>query len=154
MAQISEIKTFKINCQCSAQEIFLTWLNNLGGFDYWNFTARKDHIIEIREAIETKKNILTQWPKSYSQNADTIRRQTSRVSNKAYTIRSQYITQSEADALAYIKSSVLVQIINSRRDRRTVIVDADSFVIYQDGADLYSIAFNVSFTDDIPSQTV
>lgn len=153
-AIVSETKQFKIDCGCSHQEIRLTWLNNLGGFDYWNFTARKDHIVEIRETIETKKNILPQWPKSYSQNADTIRRQTARVSNKAYTIRSQYITQSEADALAYIKSSVLVQIINSRRDRRTVIVDADSFVIYQDGADLYSIAFNVSFTDDIPSQTV
>lgn len=151
---ISESKTFKIDCGCSAQELRLTWLNNLGGFDYWNFTARKDHIIEIRETIETKKNILPQWPKSYSTNADTIRRQTARVSNKAYTVRSQYITQSEADALAYIKSSVLVQIINSRQNRRTVIVDSDSFVIYPDGADLYSIAFNVSFTDDIPSQTV
>lgn len=151
---ISETKQFKIDCGCSQQELRLTWINNLGGFDYWNFTARKDHIIEIRETIETKKNILPQWPKSYSTNADTIRRQTARVSNKAYTVRSQYITQSEADALAYIKSSVLVQIINSRTDRRTVIVDADSFVIYPDGADLYSIAFNVSFTDDIPSQTV
>lgn len=152
--ELSETKEFKIDCGCSHQELRLTWLNNLGGFDYWNFTARKDHIIEIREAIETKKNILPQWPKSYGSNADTIRRQTARVSNNAYTIRSQYITQSEADALAYIKSSVLVQIINSRTDRRTVIVDADSFVIYPDGADLYSIAFNVSFTDDIPSQTV
>lgn len=153
-AVYSETKQFKIDCGCSHQELRLTWLNNLGGFDYWNFTARKDHIVEIRETIETKKNILPQWPKSYSTNADTIRRQTARVSNKAYTVRSQYITQSEADALAYIKSSVLVQIINSRQDRRTVIVDSDSFVIYPDGADLYSIAFNVSFTDDIPSQTV
>lgn len=150
----SETKQFKIDCGCSKQELRLTWLNNLGGFDYWKFTANKDLIVEITETGETRKNILPQWPKSYGANADTIRRQTFRVSNKAYTVRSQYITQSEADAIAYIKSSVLVQIINSRQDRRTVIVDSDSFVVYPDGADLYSIAFNVSFTDDIPSQTV
>ena len=154
MAVISELKTLKIDCNCSPQDITLVWLNNLGGFDYWKFTAQKDLIVEIRETGETKKNILPNWPKSYGVNADTIRRQTFRDSNKAYTIRSQYLTRAETDALAYIKSSVLVQIQYSRQSRRTVIVDSDSFVVYPDGADLHSIIFNVSFTDDIPSQTV
>lgn len=151
---ISETKQFTIDCGCSEQDLTLTWLNNLGGFDYWKFTAQKDHVVEIQEALTTKKNIFPQWPKSYGSQADTIRKQTVRVSNKSYTIRSQHITREEADAIAYLKSSVLVQIINSQTDRRTVIVDTESFVKYKDGDDLYSIAFNVSFTDDIPAQTV
>lgn len=151
---ISETKTFDIKCGCSNKEIRLTWLNNLGGFDYWNFTGKKDHIIEIQEALVTKKNIFPQWPKSYGATADTIRKQTSRTSNKAYTVRAQHLTLEQADAIAYIKSSVLVQIINSRQDKRTVILDTDSFVKYKDQDKLYTIAFNVSFTDDIPAQTV
>lgn len=131
----------------------LTWLNNLGGFDYWAFTAKKDHIVEIQEAMVTKKNILPTWPKSYGSQADTIKKQTLRVSNKAYTVRSQIVNESNVDALAYIKSSVLVQIINSRTDRRTVVVDTESFVIRKDGDKTHEIAFNISFTDDIPAQT-
>lgn len=149
-----ETKTFKINCECSKQELYLTWLNNLGGFDYWKFTANKDHIVEIQEAMTTKKNILPTWPKSYGAQADTIRKQTLRVSNKAYTVRSQFLTANEADAIAYIHSSVLVQIINSRTDRRTVIVDTDSFIIRKDGDKTFEAIFNISFTDDIPAQTV
>lgn len=154
MTIASEIKSFKIDCKCSDQDITLTWLNNLGGFDYWKFTAQKDLLVEIRETGETRKNIFPDWPKSYGSMADTIRRQTFRESNKAFVVRSQHVTQSQLDGIAYIKSSVLVQIINSRTDRRTVIVDADSFMKYSEGDDLYSIAFTISFTDDIPAQTV
>lgn len=153
MITISETKTFKINCNCSNQYLQLTWLNNLGGFDYWTFTAKKDYITEIQSALSTKKNILPTWPKSYGANADTIRKQTQRISNKAYTVRSQHLTEDEVEAISYIKSSVLVQIVNSRTDRRTVLVDTDSFVKFKDGDKTFEIAFNISFTDDIPSQT-
>lgn len=151
--EISETKQFLIDCNCANQEIRLTWLNNLANFEYWDFTAKADHIVEIQEAMVTKKNILPTWPKSYGADADTIRKQTLRVSNKAYTVRSQLITADQIDALSYIKSSILIQIINSRTDRRTVTVDADSFIIRKDGDKTHEIAFNISFTDDIPAQT-
>lgn len=151
---MSEVKTFLIKCDCSHQSLVLSWLNNLGGFDYWNFTAKKDDIVEIQEAMVTRKNILPTWPKSYGADADTIRRQTLRVSNKAFTVRSQFLTEDQLNAISYLKSSVLVQIINSRTDRRTVIVDTDSFVKFKDGDKTFEIAFNISFTDDIPAQKV
>lgn len=149
----SETKQFRIDCGCVNQEIRLTWLNNLAGFDYWAFTGKKDVIREIQEVMTTKKNILPTWPKSYGADADTIKKQTKRVSNKAYTVRSQFLTADEADALSYIKSSILVQIINSQSDRRTVTVDSDSFIVRKDGDDTHEVAFNISFTDDIPVQT-
>lgn len=152
---LSETKQFRIDCGCSNKEIRLSWLNNLSGFEpTWAFTANKDHIREIQEVITTKKNILPTWPKSYGSDADTIKKQTKRVSNKAYTVRTQFLTNDEADALSYIKSSILVQIVNSRTDRRTVIVDTDSFVVRQDSQDTKEIAFNISFTNDIPVQTL
>lgn len=153
MAIVSEVKTFILDCECSNHEIYLTWLNNLGGFEYHKFKAEKDLIVDITGSGEVKKNIFPTWPKSYGANADTIRKQTFRDSNKAYTIRSQYVSSARVDGLAYIKSSVLVQIMVSRSDRRTVIVDTDNFLIRADGDDTFMIAFNVSFTNNIPSQT-
>lgn len=152
--QMSETKQFRIDCNCCKHEIRLSWLNNFSGMEpTWVFCGEKDVIREIQEAMTTKKNILPTWPKSYGAGADTIKKQTLRVSNKAYTIRSQFVTEDEIEALAFIKSSILVQIINSRTDRRTVIVDTDSFVIRKDGDKTHEIAFNISFTDDIPVQT-
>lgn len=151
---ISETQQFKMDCICQKQEIRLTWLNNLGGFDYWAFTGKKDDIVEIQEAMTTKKNILPTWPKSYGADADTIKKQTLRVSNKAYTVRSQFLTEDELNAISFIKSSILVQIVNSRNDRRTVLVDTDSFVKRKDGDKTFEVAFNISFTDDIPVQTL
>lgn len=149
----SETLTFKIDCNCANQSLVLTWLNNLGGFDYWNFTGETDHTIDIMRSGETKKNIFPEWPKSYGADADTIRKQTFRESAKREFVFSQLLTQDEADGLAYIKSSPLVQIINSRNDKRTVIVDTDSFSKYKDGDKTYTVSFNILYTDDIPSQT-
>lgn len=152
--EISETKQFKIDCGCADQEIRLSWMNNLGGFDYWSFTAQTGHTVDITQVGETKKNIFPNWPKSYGANADTIRKQTMRQSMVKKFVVSQELTRDEADAIAYIKSSPLVQIINSRFDRRTVIVDTDSFLKYTDGDKIFTISFNITYTDDIPSQTV
>lgn len=139
---------------CSNYPVYLTWLNNLGGFDYLEFKAKKDHIVEITESSITKQNIFPSWPQSYGSIADTIRKQTVRTSNKAFTIRSQHLTQAQVDSVAFVKSSVLVQIMTTRTNRLTVVVDDGGFVIRRDGDDTYSIAFNIAYTDDIPVQTV
>lgn len=156
LSRISETKTFIIDCTCSKQDIVLVWLNNLGGFDYWKFTGQKDNGVEIGETGQTRKNILPEWPKSYGSNADTIRKQTFRDSNKFITVRSQYLTDDQVNNIAYIKSSVLVQIQVNRSDRRTVLVDTDSFIVKPDAEKptLNMISFNISYTDDIPSQTL
>lgn len=140
--------------KCSDYTLYLTWLNNLGGFDYLEFQAKKDHIIEITETGITKQNIFPSWPQSYGSIADTIRKQTFRTSNKAFTIRSQHLTRDQVDAVSFVKSSVLVQILVSRFDRRTVILDDGAFVVRKDGDDTHSISFNISYTDDIPVQRV
>lgn len=151
---ITDEITLTADNKCSDYPLYLTWLNNLGGFDYLEFQAKKDHIVEITETGITKQNIFPSWPQSYGSIADTIRKQTFRTSNKAFTIRSQHLTQAQVDAVSFIKSSVLVQILISRFDRRTVILDDGAFVIRKDGDDTYSISFNISYTDDIPVQSV
>jgi hypothetical protein len=147
-------KTFNVDCGCSDKEIRLTWLNNLGGFEYWNFKGNKDKILSIGETGETSVNLMPNWPNSYSEFADTEKRkQTFRETTTQLLVRSQNLTRSQVDAIAYIKSSVLVQIINSVYDKRTVIVDRDSFTLYNENDKLYSVSFTITYTDDIPAQT-
>jgi hypothetical protein len=133
---------------------YISWLNNLGGFEYWPFTGYKDNGLEVVETGETTRNIFPGWPKSYGANADTIRKQTFRRAQKTKTIRSQILSRSQATVLGeMIKSSPLVQLIVSRRDRRTVIVDDQSFVVTQDRNKVHFLNFNISYTDEYPSQT-
>lgn len=153
-----ETKTIDINCDCipsKAEEgIYLSWLNNLGGFDYWFFTAYKDHIINITDSGETKVNTFPNWPNSYGEFADTIKKQTYRDSETQILVRSQHLTKDQLTQIQSIKTSPLVQIVNSIYDRRTVSVDTDSFTVYQEEQKLYQIQFTITYTDDVPSQRV
>lgn len=137
------------------REIFyISWLNYLGGFEYWPFTGFKDHNLEVLETGTTKKNIFPGWPKSYGANADTITKQTYRRTKKSKLVRSQLLTRTQAEYLGeQIKSSPLVQLITTRRDRRTLIVDDGSFTVVQDRNKVHSLSFTVTYTDEYPSQT-
>lgn len=135
--------------------IYLTWKNYLGGHDYWLFTGYKDHNIEVIETGEAKKNIFQNWPKSYGATADTITKQTFRKTRKTKVIRSQLLTASQAEQMGeQIKSAILVQIIISRRDRRTVIVDSNSVTVRKESNKVHTLSFTITYTDEYPSQTV
>ncbi len=148
----SETKTVNIDSICSNQSIYLTWRNNLGGMDYWNFTAFSEFGTDIGDTGETKTNIFPSWPNSYGENASEIRKQTFRDSSKRIVVSSQNLTLDQKLAIEYLKSSTIVEIMYSRSDKRRVIVDKDSFVSYRDNDKLYTVSFNISFTDNIPAQ--
>lgn len=155
--QITEQICCEVLEECSlpsVQNIALTWLNHLGGFEYFLFTARKDYGTNIEETGEQEKNIFTEWPQSYGSFADTIRRETYRRSRDFIIVRSQLVSKEQVEVLQTIKKSPLVQIINSRTDRRTVLVDAESFVKYTENDDTYSIQFAIRFTNENPSQKI
>jgi hypothetical protein len=141
-----------VNSECTSENIYLSWLNYLGGFDYWNFKAFKEHQVDIISNQTTKKNLFSSWPNSYGEFADTVEKEVSRDSKNTQVIRSQHLTVDQITAIKHIKTSTLVQIVNSRQDRRTVIPDTDSFKVYDEGDKLHTIEFKIKYTDDIPSQ--
>lgn len=141
-----------VNQDCANQNFYLSWLNNLGGFDYWNFTARKVYSIDVTSNSISEKNIYNNWPKSYGAFADTIKQQTQRTSNEVIRVSSQFLTTQQEDAIKQIFSSPLVQQVTSKYDRRTVIVDPTTYKIRKDQDDLRTISFDLRYTDDIPSQ--
>jgi hypothetical protein len=134
---------------------YISWLNNLGGFEYWPFVGYKDDLLSVEATGETKKNIFHNWPKSYNTFADTINKQTFRRTRKQKLVRSQHLSRTQAERIGEeIRSSPLVQIITSRRDRRTVIVDNSSVTVRRGVDKIHSLSFTISYTDQVASQTV
>jgi hypothetical protein len=151
---ISEVKQMDIDCGCTNESINLQWLNYLGGFDQWVFKAKKDHGIDITESGETTENNFLNWPKSYGEFANTVTKKTHVDASRVIVVRSQHLTESQVEGLKYIKTSPVVQIVNSRHDRRTVLVDSDSFTYLKEADRLFTVEFNIRYTDQIPSQRV
>lgn len=133
--------------------LWLSWLNYLGGFEYWLFVSYIDHQISVSETGETRKNIFAGWPRSYGANADTVTKQTFRRTKKQKVIRTQTYTREQAMLIGeQLKSSPLVQLIGSRSDRRTVLVDTDSIVVVKGANKIHNLSFTITYTDDYPTQ--
>lgn len=135
--------------------IYLTWLNAKGGFEYFFFMAKNAYQVEVLDSGVSKNNILPNWQKSYGKTADTITKNTFRRTQNSIVLRSQHLNRNQLEALSYIKSSVLVQIVYLRNDRRTVLVDTNSFVKYDEmSKGPYAVQFTITYTDEIPAQRV
>lgn len=157
--QLSETITIDVVDDCDqfrTTNLYFTWKNYLGGQDFWLFTAQKLFSVDVTESKTNEINIHNQWPKSYGEFADSITRQSSRKSKNIVRVSSQYLTKEQIDGLAWIVSSPLVQILSTSggvTTARTVIVDTSTLKKYQDRDNLYSISFNITYTDELPTQT-
>lgn len=152
---ISETKVIEVNSACSPFDNFnVTWLNHLGGFDYKLFKDAASLGVSIEGTKSVNKNIFQNWPKSFGASGDTIRQETSRDSRQVITLRAESITENQVNDLYRIRTSPFVQIVNSRTDRRTIIVDAGSFEYLQQNEKLFNITFQARYTDNLPSQSL
>lgn len=134
------------------EPIYITWINHLGGFEYFLFKAKNEYQVDIENSGETKENIFPNWPKSYGETADTIQKQTFRDSREAIVVKSQHLSINQVNSLTAIRTSPVVQHVNTRNDRRTILVDTDSFLKYNEVDDLRTMTFRIRFTNQIPSQ--
>ena len=103
----SETWTFNLECACSRNKKFtLMWLNELGGWDYYNFTMRSD------KGRKIDKQRFTRHLKSYQGAAGykyTLGQRGSTtynvVSNDNYIVRTDWIDQPYLDWLSYLYES-------------------------------------------------
>lgn len=132
--------------------IYLTFLNYLGGFEYFLFTSEKEFNLNISETGTTKENIFPNWEKSWGQTADTIEKKTHTKANEEIVFKSQFLSENQRDVLKYIKVSPVVQIVVSRTDRRTIIVDSDSVKVYSEDEKTWTLSFRGKYTNEIAAQ--
>lgn len=148
---ISANQKIIINSDCENQSIYLTWLNNLGGWDYWNFTAEKEYGIDIEDSSEFDSNVFVDWPTTFI-NGETVTALEEVKARNTRTVRSQFVTETQVQAIANITTSIRVQEIRADGTKITVLVDKRSFKIWEDNEKLYSIEFTLRYTDLIPVQ--
>lgn len=153
---VTETITITVDNSEYCHGIYLTWLNYLGGFDYWNFTAKKTTTVNILESRSQIKNIFPDWPNSYGETADTIEQDTLKRSRNSIRVESGNLTQAQVDAIKWVFMSPLVQIVTSAADKRTVRVLPGTLKLYKDGdpEDLFTIGFDVQYTDENPAQSL
>lgn len=153
--QLSEVMTIDVVDDCTMYNttpLYLTWKNYLGGQDYWLFTAQKQYSVDVTDSKTQNINIHNQWPKSWGEFAQSVTKQSARKSKNIVRVSSQYLTQAQMEALAWIVSSPLVQILDGTL--RTVIVDSSTLRKFQDRDNLYSMSFTITYTDELPVQSL
>lgn len=149
---LSEIKSIKINNDCSNYYTDLVWKNYLGGHDYWRFNAGSEYSNKTKSK-ETSNNIFSQWPKSWGKHADTVRKNAMIEGQKNFLIRSQYVTNQQADdIISGVENALLVQIQTAENDRRTVIVDSSNKLDETDK--LVELQFRLSYTNNTATQSL
>jgi hypothetical protein len=141
---LSEVKTINVDNSCTKQNIYLTWLNNLGAWEYWNFKAEKDYSIEIDDSRQITRDIFTNWDTDFI-NGETQKDYIGIEAFNRTVVRSQYMTASELEAVKQIKYSIRVQQIRDDDTKVTVLVDKKSFKVKSDGDKLYQIEFEISY---------
>lgn len=152
---ISEKKTITVNADPFLNTtVNLSWLNYLGGFDFWTFKTNSDFGVVIEGTKNVMKNIFPKWPSSWGESADVVRQETSRDSSQTIVLRAENLTSDQVNDLFRIKTSPLVQIVTTRTNRRNVLVDTSSFVYLQQSEKLFNLEFTVTMTDNLPSQSL
>ena len=91
---LSETKQIEIDSECANQEIYLTWLNTLGAWEYWKFTAQKDYGVNIGNTTEITRDITADWD-SYFINGETQRDMIEINARNEYNVISQYMTEEQ-----------------------------------------------------------
>lgn len=152
--QLSETKEIKLNADCGNFYTDLCWKNNLGGHDYWRFISGKQKSISTTKE-QTATNIFSNWPRSYGKMGETIRKNSKVTGFKPFLIRSQYVTNQQAEDIGYgIHMALLVQEVTSETDKRTVLVDAGSFNVVEETDKLVEVSMKIRYTDDMPTQSL
>jgi hypothetical protein len=157
--QLSETLTIEVKDDCSqygTTPLHLRWMNYLGADDQWLFTAQKLYSVEVDESKTQSVNIQDNWPNSWGEFAESVLKQSVRRTRNVVKVTSQYLTKAQLDGIAWLVSSPLVQICETSggvTTVRTVLVDTQTLKKYQDRENLYSMSFNISYTDELPTQT-
>lgn len=142
----SEVKTIKIADQCNENDLILTWINTLGGYEQWNFSARKSKGWDNIEKNVFNKDLFSSWDTEFisgSQDRKTLRNRW----RPSITVRSQLLNENEATTISRIKLSNQVFMVQGS-NLIPVQVDTGSFQYFTDREKLPNIEFKITLPEE------
>lgn len=126
--------------------IHLQWLNSLGGWEHWNFTAFKTFGYDISEVRTIQRDIFQNWDVDFIA-GQTESEHISVKSREAITVRSQDLTLQQINAIARIKFSIKVNDETRIANIVTVLVDKGSFQYRTDADKRHTIEFIIRYPE-------
>jgi len=124
--------------------IHLQWLNTLGGWEHWNFTAWKTYGFNITDVRTIKRDIFQNWDTDFIA-GQTEREHISLQSGEEIIVRSQDLTVQQINAIARIKYSIKVNDETDTSKIVTVLVDKGSFQYRTDADKRHTIEFIIRY---------
>ena len=132
--------------------IDLQWLNTLGGWEHFSFTAFKSFGYDIGQTETIERDIFQDWDADFITGL-TESEHISIKANKVITVRSQDLTLEQINAIARIKFSIKVNDETDVDNIVTVLVDKSSFQYRTDADKRHTIEFKISYpSEQIQSQ--
>lgn len=138
--------TINIDQDCSNQEITLKWLNNLGGWDQYTFTGKKDYTVDIEDDVRYIKDVTQDWDSDFI-NGTEEEEIHSRTHRDFVTVRSQYVDKDYLDNVlkGILKSPKVYRVGDTKL--LTVLIERGSYKIYTDMDRVYSIQFDFKYSN-------
>lgn len=132
------------NCACN-NLITLRWLNTLGGWEYWTFTARHTYGVNISNVNTFNIDIFQNWDTNFI--AGEVEEQTlSLNAADSIQLRTGLMNKSQSNGVATIKYGINVQTVSGEfvNSDQTVTIDRSSFQYRTDKEKQIELSFNIS----------
>lgn len=133
---------------CCGNNIDLQWLNRLGGWEHWSFTAFKTFGDNISNVETIQKDILQDWDTDFI-TGQTESEHISIEANDTIVVRSQDLTIQQINAIKNIKKSIKVNDETDLNNIVTVLVDKAPFQYRTDNDKRHSIEFQITYPGEI-----
>jgi hypothetical protein len=142
---LSDEYTINIDHSCSNQEITLRWLNNLGGWDQFTFTGKKEYTVDTDDK-RFIRDVRQDWDTDFI-NGNEEEDIQSRTSREAVRVRSQYVEKEYLDNVlkGILKSSKVYRVQDDKL--LTVLIEPSSYDIYKDMDRLYALEFDMIYSN-------
>ncbi len=150
-AATSKIQNAEYFQKCARNSVYLTWLNSLGMWEYWDFQGESQSGFEITDSGKAIKNTFEDWDNNFV-NQETEEFYRFVEAYETQLVRTQRLTDAQALAISRIKYSIQVQRIYTDNTKLTVLVDKSGGFFSKDNRKGTEFGFNMRSTSQIPIQ--
>ena len=143
---ISEIKPITNSKECDRYGGTLRWLNDLNGWETWNFTKKKIEKEKVTKKIDIVKDYNNDWDNSFI-DSETQRDTIQTTANKSILLRSQILNSNQKTVLEQIKRSARVQYLTYDNKWQTVTIKTSSYEIINEEEKIHEMDIEINLPD-------
>lgn len=143
--RVTEKKRIKVKSGCVDNPVYLRWVNQFGGYNYWLFGKR-----QVEETKPENDHVITRTVGKVS-STRSVQEVIRKTVERTMTVGAVGLTKNDLNGIMSIVRSIKVEMLMNHSAWsqgsvpiwKTVIVKPDSIVIDDNSASVYSIELNI-----------